>query len=127
MKLLVKEAQIIEDINIYLHLYEVHNSYLLLISDQEDMGIGNVTLGNPPTIEGIKTPTASYNFFGLNTKLLSTIIVERASFMLKKPVLLLLFLKSKKKEEEIIKPLISFLNNELNKVIKKMQRVGISK
>ena len=116
MKLLAKENIKIDDITIYLNLFKLHKSFLLLISDQSNMGIGNVTLGSPPIIEGIKSPTASYNLFGMNTKLLSTIIAERASNILKAPILLLLFLKSKKDDEEIIKPLVNFLNKVLKKI-----------
>ncbi len=116
MKLLAKENIKIEDITVYLNLFKLHKSFLLLISDQPSMGIGNVTLGSPPIIEGIRAPTASYNLFGMNTKMLSTIIAERASNILKTPVLLLLFLKSKKDDEEIIKPLVNFLNKVLKKI-----------
>ena len=116
MKLLAKENIKIEDITVYLNLFKLHKSFLLLISDQPSMGIGNVTLGSPPIIEGIKSPTASYNLFGMNSKLLSTIIAERASNLLKAPVLLLLFLKSRKYDEEIIKPLVNFLNKVLKKI-----------
>ena len=116
MKILAKEDKKIEDITVYLNLFKLHKSFLLLISDQPNMGIGNVTLGSPPIIEGIRSPTASYNLFGINTKMLSTIIAERASNILQAPVLLLLFLKNKKDDEEIIKPLINFLNKVLKEV-----------
>lgn len=116
MKLLAEENIKIEDLTVYLNLFKLHKSFLLLISDQPNMGIGTVTLGSPPIIEGIKSPTASYNLFGMNTKMLSTIIAERASNILKAPVLLLLFLKSKKDDEEIIKPLVNFLNKVLKKI-----------
>ncbi len=116
MKLLAKEDKKIEDITVYLSLFKLHKSFLLLISDHPNMGIGNVTLGSPPIIEGIRAPTASYNLFGMNTQMLSTIIAERASNILKAPVLLLLFLKNKKDDEEIIKPLINFLNKVLKEI-----------
>lgn len=116
MKLLAKEDKKIENFTVYLYLFKLHKSFLLLISDQPNMGIGNVTLGSPPIIEGIRSPTASYNLFGMNTKMLSTIIAERASNILKAPVLLLLFLKNKIDEEEIIKPLVNFLNKVLKEI-----------
>ena len=116
MKILAEDKIKIEDITVYLNLFKLHKSFLLLISDHPDMGIGNVTLGSPPIIEGIKSPTASYSLFGLNTKLLSTIIAERASKNLKAPVLLLLFLKSKLNDEEIIKSIVNFLNKVLNEI-----------
>ncbi|MFX1569794.1 MAG: hypothetical protein ACFFCV_15680 [Promethearchaeota archaeon] len=111
MKIIVEKNIKIEEIPFYIKLFKLHKSFLLLISDQPNMGIGSITLGSPPTIEGLKSLTASYNLFGVNKKLLSTIIAERASNILKAPVLLLLFIKNKKNEEEIIKPLINFLND----------------
>jgi len=119
MKLLVDQNFTIDDYVIYINLFKLHNSFLLLISDQEDLGIGNVTLGAPSIVEGIKSPTASYNLFGLNSKLISTIIAEKASKVLNAPVLLLLFLKNKKKEEKIIKPLIKFVNEILDGLTEK--------
>ncbi len=119
MKNLIERDITIGDIKIYLTLYKLHKSYLLLISDQKDMGIGSVTLASPPLIDGLKSTAASYNLFGVNKKLLSTIICERASNILKAPVLLLLFLKIKKKEDDIIKPLIKFLNEILKNIVKK--------
>ena len=119
MKLLAERNIKIDEYIIYLNLFKLYKSFLLLISDQEDLGIGNVTLGSPPIVEGIKSPTASYNLFGMNSKLLSTIIAEKASNALNAPVLLLLFLRNKKKDEDIIKPLVNFLNEVLNEIIKK--------
>ncbi|MFW9876379.1 MAG: hypothetical protein ACFFG0_25065 [Candidatus Thorarchaeota archaeon] len=121
MNLLIEEDIEIDEIIIYIKLFKLYKSFLLLISDQINMGIGNVTLGSPPLFEGIKTSTASYSLFGVNTKLLSTIIVERATNILKAPVLLLLFIKNKKSEEELIKPLINFLNTILKEALKKIE------
>ncbi|MFX1376485.1 MAG: hypothetical protein ACFFA0_11800 [Promethearchaeota archaeon] len=119
MDLLVKKSFTIEDYVIYFNLFKLYKSFLLLISDQEDLGIGNVTLGTPSLVEGIKSPTASYNLFGMNNKLISTIIVEKVSKVLNAPVLLLLFLKNQKDEETIIKPIISFINEILEGLNKK--------
>ena len=113
MSLVIEKKKEIDEMTIYLKLFQLYKSFLLMISDQESMGIGNVTIGNPPTIEGIKSISTSSNIFGVHHKLLSTIITEKASSILKKPVLLLLFLKTKKTEEKILKPLIIFLNETL--------------
>ena len=92
MKKLIEKCKKVEDLTIYLTLFSLYKSYLLLISDKEEMGIGNVSLGIPQTIDGIKSSSTSYAYFGIKQKLLSTIIVEKSSHVLKAPVLLLLFL-----------------------------------
>ncbi|MFX1394979.1 MAG: hypothetical protein ACFFAH_15605 [Promethearchaeota archaeon] len=119
MKSLADKHIEIDNTMIYLTLFKLHKSYLLLISDQKDMGIGSVTLASPPLVEGLKSTAASYNLFGVDQKLLSTIISEKASKILKAPVLLLLFLKIKKKEEEIAKELMKFLNKVLTDIVEK--------
>jgi len=119
MKPIIENKIEMEDFTIYLTLFKLHKSYLLLISDQKELGIGNATLGSPPMIEGLKSSSASYQLFGFNKKLLSKIIAERASYLLKAPVLLLLFLKTKKDENELAKPLVTFLNEVLSEIVEK--------
>ena len=114
MKLLINKNIDVDGIVIYISLYKLHKSFLLLISDQENMGIGSVTMASPPITEGLKSTVASYRLFGVEKKLLSTIIAEKASSVLKAPVLLLLFLKIKKKEEELVKPLVDSLKEILS-------------
>jgi hypothetical protein len=114
MKPIIEKSLEMEDFTLYLTLFKLHKSYLLLISDQEELGIGNATLGSPPMIEGLKSTSASYQLFGFNKKLLSKIIAERASYLL-----LLLFLKTKKDENEIAKPLVNFLNEVLSDIVEK--------
>jgi hypothetical protein len=121
MKILAEANTKIDETTIYLKLFNLHKSFLLLISDQQDMGIGNVTLSSPSVIEGIKSPTASYSLFGMDTKLLSTIIAEKTTNILNAPVLLLLFLKNKKSDDDIIKPLVKFLNDNLEAIQEKLE------
>jgi len=115
---IVNKDFLVDNVKIYLVLFKLYKSYLLLISDQKEMGIGNVTLGTPPIIEGLKSVSASYSLFGLEKKLLSTIISEKASHTLKSPVLLLLFLRDRDKETEIAKPLLNYLNEILSEISK---------
>jgi hypothetical protein len=119
MKCLIEKNIKINDLIIYLVLFQLHKSYLLLISDQKNMGIGNVTLGSPPIIEGSKSIIASHNLFGLDSRLLSTIIAEKSSQVLKAPVLLLYFIKRKIEEEKLAKGLLKFLNRVLSDINKK--------
>ncbi len=113
---LIEKTKEIDKIKIYLSLFKLQKSYLLLISDQENRGIGNVTLGSPSTIEGMKALSVTHQLFGVQRKLLSKIIVEKTSSYLNAPVLLLLFLKSVENESEIAKTLILFLNEVLNEI-----------
>ena len=123
MKFLTERNIEVENIKIYLTLFKLYKSYLLLISDQRDMGIGNVTLGSPSVVKGVRSPTSSYNLFGMNGNLLSTIIAEKASNALNAPVLLLLFLKNKFEDEKIIKPIINFLNEVLEEISERNRRI----
>ncbi|MHA2430354.1 MAG: hypothetical protein ACXACC_04880 [Promethearchaeota archaeon] len=116
MRLLIEKEELFEEIKIYLKIFKLFKSYLILISDQEQMGIGNVTLASPPLIEGMKSTSTSYKLFGVEEELVSTIIAEKSSYILKAPVLLLTFIKSKKIIKNNIKPLVDFLNSSLNTI-----------
>jgi hypothetical protein len=118
MKLIIEKSKQLERIKIFISIFKLHKSYLVLISDQEAMGIGNVTLGIPPSIEGMKVSAATHQLFGVQQKILSNIIVEKISTFLNAPVLLLLFLKSVSTDQEVSKPLSVFLNEVLNDVLK---------
>ena len=123
MKFLAEKSKIIEGNQIYICIFQLYKSFLLLISDQEEMGIGDVTLSTPSTIEGIKSTAASYNLFGMKEKLLSKIIAEKSSLLLNAPVLTLFFLKNIKEGEEMfIKQLIQFLNEILEEIEKQINR-----
>ena len=113
MKPIIERSKQLDKVKIRVSIFKLHKSYLVLISDQETMGIGNVTLGIPPSIEGMKVSAATHQLFGVQQKILSNIIVEKTSSFLNAPVLLLLFLKSVSDDKEISKPLILFLNEVL--------------
>ncbi len=101
---------LINNVNFYISLFKLHKSYLILLSDQKEMGIGSVTLSTPSLIEGVKTSSTSYSLFGIENKIANKLIVERVANMLNTPVLLLSFLKTKMTEENFIKPVMSCLN-----------------
>ena len=113
MKPIIERSKQLDKIQVYISIFKLHKSYLVLISDQESMGLGNVTLGIPPSIEGMKVSAATHQLFGVQQKILSNIIVEKISSFFNAPVLLLLFLKSVSDDLEISKPLILFLNEVL--------------
>lgn len=116
LKLLVEREEIIDDLVIYGKIFKLHKSYLIMISDHKEMGIGNVLLSNPPTIEGIKASVASYELFGLGNDMISKIMVERAASYLKSSVLLLFFMKARKREDSFLKALMTFVNDILKEI-----------
>ncbi|MFX1233249.1 MAG: hypothetical protein ACFFBY_01720 [Promethearchaeota archaeon] len=118
MELLVEQEELIKDKRFFLKIFKLFKSYLILLSDQKEMGIGDVTLASPPTIEGIKSTSSSYKLFGVGDDLLSTIIAERCSFILNAPVLLLIFIKTKEEIENNIKIIIEFVNRSLETIEK---------
>ena len=113
MKPLIEKRKKIDNVYLYISIFKLVKSYLVLISDEEGMGIGTVTLGIPSIIENMKTSSASHQIFGVQSKILSKIIVEKMSSDLKEPVLLLLFLKHIKEDQEVIKPLMDLLKEAL--------------
>jgi len=113
MKNVVDKSIQLENLQIYFKLFKLHKSYLALISDQKAMGIGDVTLGTPPKLKGSKSASSSYNLFGIRQQLLSSILIKRITKYLDAPVLLVLYIKSKIEENEITKPLINFINKNL--------------
>jgi len=119
MELIIEEALEIEDFTIYLKIFKLHKSYLVLLSDNHDMGIGNVTLASPPSIEGLKSTAASYKLFGVGDSLLNTIIAEKISFLLRAPALTLIFLNQKIEDTEVAKPIISRLDALISQFIEK--------
>jgi len=110
MEPILERILLINDVRFYFSLFKLHKSYLLLLSDQKEMGIGSVTLSSPSLIEGVKTSSSSYSLFGIENKIANKLIVERMANLLNTPVLLLSFLKTKMAEEDFIKPVMICLN-----------------
>ena len=119
MKPLIEKRKQIDSVFLYISIFKLVKSYLVLISDEEGMGIGTVTLGIPPVIENMKTSSASHQIFGVQSKILSKIIVEKISSDLKEPALLLLFLKHVKEDQEVSKPLMELLKEALDEISQK--------
>ena len=79
----------------------LENGYLILITDQENFGIGNVILSSPPTIEGTRAISAPAPLFGLSLKrdTLSKMISELSANKLKKPCLVLFNIKGMERKD----------------------------
>ena len=114
MKLAIEKEVKIENQTVYLRLFELYKSYLLLISDNEEFGIGNVTIATPIRNDEMKTTSISHKLFGIHKELLNQIIAEKVSSFLNAPLLFLLFFKNIKDEQALIKPLMKFINETLS-------------
>lgn len=117
MEKISKEVIEIDDQKYYSVLIRLFNSYLFLLSDQKEMGIGNVTLSSPPLFKGAKAISSSYKLFGVDNEFISKAIAERLSKKVNEPVLLLTFLKEEFKENKTIKNLIEAINKIFENVI----------
>ena len=93
MRAILDKSLHIEDLVIFIKIFKLHKSFLTLISDQKELGIGDVTLSSPPSIDGMKSTSSSFKLFGIHKNLLSSIIAKRISYILKAPVLVLSFLR----------------------------------
>ncbi|MHA1765392.1 MAG: hypothetical protein ACTSWX_00455 [Promethearchaeota archaeon] len=106
------------DYYIYATFIALYKSYLLLITDQQEFGIGNVTLSGPPTELG-QASTSPFNMFGLKNPLLSNMIGKTASKQLKSPVISMIFIKEKELKTEIVMKLAMEAVSEAIKKTKK--------
>ncbi len=119
MELVADKSFLIDEIPIYLKIFELFKSYLIIISNKKEMGIGDVTLGTPSRIKGLKSTSSTFNLFGMHNDLVSPIIAKKSSFILNKPVLVLFFCTVEIEESSFIKPLITSVNASLNELCDK--------
>ncbi len=90
------------EFNVRVLFIALHKSYLVLVSDQEEFGIGTVTLSSPPTLEGTNAMSAPALLFGLKNDMLANMIGKISSQKLKQPILSLIFIKEQNLKPEII-------------------------
>ncbi|MHA1272425.1 MAG: hypothetical protein ACTSQP_08420 [Promethearchaeota archaeon] len=119
MKLVAEGSKSLEYFSIYAKIFKLHKAYLLLISDNEEMGLGTIILGIPSLIKDLKPNISSYQLFGLDDNIFYKIIAERAVNKFKVPVLTIILLKTKFNEKKILKSLINFIDELFEKAKKK--------
>ncbi|MCF2139035.1 MAG: hypothetical protein K9W44_03150 [Candidatus Lokiarchaeota archaeon] len=91
----IKSQSIIEKkgIRITVVIYNLHNGYLMLITDQDTFGLGTLSISIPPNEINDRSIGTPLSTFGLKYTTLTNIIGKRASKMLGKPVLTMLSLQ----------------------------------
>ncbi len=93
-----------EDLTIRALIVKLQKSFLLLVTDQVDFGIGTVNFSIPPSGISTQAINSPFNLFGLKNNLLSSVIGKNATTHLKAPVLSMIYLLSTNiKEEQLIK------------------------
>ena len=96
---------------------KLQNSYLLLVSDQPEFGIGTVTLSAPPSGISSEASSSPFNIFGMKNNILANLIGRNASKSLKVPVLSLVLIKeSTLKPEQRMKVIMQAVTKAINEV-----------
>ena len=90
------------DLTISAAFMKLDRSYLLLVTDQTDYGIGTVTLSSPPTTPHLGATSAPFSLFGLKNNMLANLIGKAASKHLHSPVLSLILIKATQLKPEMI-------------------------
>ena len=116
MKKIIEKDIEVENYKIYLRLFELYKSYLLLVSDNQHFGIGNVTIATPIQIDNAQKSFKSYKLFGIQQDLLNQIIAEKFCSYLNAPVLLLLFFTQIKDENAILNSFMKTLVELLKEI-----------
>ena len=80
----------------------LQNSFLLLVTDQPEFGIGTVTLSAPPSGVMTKATSSPFNIFGMKNTMLSGLIGKTTSKMLKKPILSLILIKEAGLKQDLV-------------------------
>jgi hypothetical protein len=100
--------------SVYCTIIKLENSFLVLFSDQTGYGLGTISLGSPPMIDGTKAEATPFSVFGYKHQILSKLITQMCSTKLRAPVLTLLFIKSDKiKQETLSKLIVESFNDAL--------------
>ena len=104
LNILAESVFVKENYSVQSCVISLDNGFLILITDQENFGIGNVILSSPPTIEGVKAISAPAPLFGLSLKrdTLSKMISELSAKKMKKPCLVLFHIKGMERKDLFI-------------------------
>jgi|SRR6056297_1549749 len=105
------------DFVVFSAIIKLKHSYLTLVTDQEEYGIGTLTLATAPNelFESKGAASSPYNFFGLKYNLLTNVISKMLSKELKKPAMVMLLIKKEGiKSEIVMKTVVKAVKNALD-------------
>jgi hypothetical protein len=108
------------DFTVNVVVIALKKSYLTLITDQPEYGIGTVILGSPPVVEGTGATSSPLTLFGLKNSILSNMIGKTMSRKLTAPVLAVVFIKNEQIKPEIItKTTMDAVLDAVDQILKK--------
>jgi hypothetical protein len=109
--------------HITVNVVKLKQSFLILITDQEEFGIGTVTLSAPPLIEGTNASSSPFPLFGLKNNMLANLIGKVSSQKLNAPALSLVYiLEQNLKMEEIMKTTMDAVMSAIKDVLEKQNK-----
>ena len=86
---------------------KLQNSFLLLVTDQPEYGIGTVSLSAPPVGPNLKATSSPFNIFGLKNNMLANLVGRNATNLLKAPVMTMLLIKNTQIKPEVIMKVVT--------------------
>lgn len=90
------------NLTIHVSIIKLHKSYLILVTDQPEYGLGTVTLSSPPLLDGTKAMSSPFPIFGLKNTMIANMVGNIASQKLSTPVLSLIYILEQSMKQEII-------------------------
>ncbi len=94
------------DFSISSSLIRLKHSYLLFVTDQDEFGLGTITLASQPSEVHTGSSSNPFNFFGIKNNMLANIVSKTASKTLKAPVMVMLLIKETKLKQKRINQLV---------------------
>ncbi len=89
-------------LKIQVSIIKLHKSYLFLVTDQPEFGLGTITLSSPPSLDGTKAISSPFPIFGLKNNMIANMVGNIASQKLNTPVLSLIYILEQNMKQEII-------------------------
>ncbi|MCP4764076.1 MAG: hypothetical protein GY870_20050 [archaeon] len=100
-------------------IISLDRSYLVLVTDQSNYGIGNIMMSAPPFIEGTRAMSTPSPLFGLKQNLLTKMVSEFCAVKLKNPCIVMVHvLGMQRKEQFVSNCVMKSLKQTIEEVIK---------
>lgn len=90
------------NLKIQVSIIKLHKSFLILVTDQPEYGLGTITLSSPPSLDGTKAMSSPFPIFGLKNNMIANMVGNMASQKLNTPVLSLIYILEQNLKQEII-------------------------